>query len=333
MTSTEPASTDRTLLGEETAMKKSGVKNLTLFAILLVVFFWCVNPSLIPFVGDETRAILRASLGEAFGSGEVGTFGLSLPRLLTLLAVLALTASSYMAARFILGKIKWKGNRSRTIAGLALNVCKYAAVLVSIFWGLSVLGVNTTVMFASVGIIGLIVGFGAQSLIEDIITGVFIIFESQFNVGDIIVLDDFRGTVLRIGVRTTVIQDSGGSVKIINNSDIRTLQNRSLDLSLAICDIGIAYDQDILAVETLLSESLPRLRDAFPGLMVEAPACIGVQRFEGPAVILRIVAKVKEVDVYDVQRILNRELKLLFDANGVKSPFLKPAIGSPQAVK
>jgi small conductance mechanosensitive channel len=152
-------------------------------------------------------------------------------------------------------------------------------------------------------------------------------------VGDIIVLDDFRGTVLRIGVRTTVIQDSGGSVKIINNSDIRTLQNRSLDLSLAICDIGIAYDQDILAVETLLSESLPRLRDAFPGLMVEAPACIGVQRFEGPAVILRIVAKVKEVDVYDVQRILNRELKLLFDANGVKSPFLKPAIGSPQAVK
>jgi small-conductance mechanosensitive channel len=305
-------------------MKKINVKTPGLFVVLLAVFVWIINPSLIPFINGGTRETIRSTLRETFGGGDFGALGLSLPRLFVLAAVLALMAVVYMAVRFILEKISWKGNRSRTIAGLVLNVCKYGTVLVAIFWGLSVLGVNTTAMFASVGIIGLIVGFGAQSLIEDIITGVFIIFESQFNVGDIIVLDDFRGTVVRIGVRTTVIQDGGGSMKIINNSDIRTLQNRSLDLSVAICDIAIAYEQEIPPVESLLGETLLKIRDAFPDIMTEVPVYVGVQRFEGPAVILRIVTRVHEADVFAAQRILNRELKLLFDANGIKSPFLKP---------
>jgi moderate conductance mechanosensitive channel len=304
-------------------MKKFHWKNLILFAVLLAVFVWIVNPSLIPFISSDTRAGISNALHETFGGGGFGVLGITLPRLFTLAAVLALIAVAYMALRFILEKVRWRGSRSRTIAGLALNVCKYASVLVAIFWGLSVLGVNTTAMFASVGIIGLIIGFGAQSLIEDIITGVFIIFEGQFNVGDIIVLDDFRGTVVRIGVRTTVIQDIGGSMKIVNNSDIRTLQNRSVDKTVAICDMSISHDQDIPAVETLLRESLPKIRDTFPDLMPEIPEYVGVQRFEGPSVILRVIIRVNEVDMYAVQRILNRELKLLFAANGVKNPFVK----------
>jgi moderate conductance mechanosensitive channel len=304
-------------------MKTIGWKNLILFVALMVLFAFLVSPSLIPFISDSTRKVIEATMHEAFGGGDFGAFGLSLPRLLTLAAVLALTTAVYMAIRFVLEKYHWKGNRSRTIAGLALNVSKYGAVLVAMFWGLSVLGVNTTAMFASVGIIGLIVGFGAQSLIEDIITGVFIIFEGQFNVGDIIVLDDFRGSVIRIGVRTTVIQDTGGSMKIINNSDIRTLQNRSMDLSVAICDIAIAYDQDIPVVEDLLGEALPKIRDAFPDIMKDVPAYIGIQRFEGASVVLRIVVKVLETNVYTAQRILNREVKLLFDANGIRNPFPK----------
>jgi small-conductance mechanosensitive channel len=304
-------------------MKKSGWKNLILFVVLLVLFVWLITPALIPFISDSTRKIIETTMHTTFGGGDFGAFGLSLPRLFTLAAVLALTTAAYMAIRFVLEKYHWKGNRSRTIAGLALNVSKYGAVLVAIFWGLSVLGVNTTAMFASVGIIGLIVGFGAQSLIEDIITGVFIIFEGQFNVGDIIVLDDFRGSVIRIGVRTTVIQDTGGSMKIINNSDIRTLQNRSMDMSVAICDIAIAHDQDLPTVEDLLGEALPKIKDAFPDILKEMP--VGIQRFEGASVVLRIVARVLETNVYTAQRILNREVKLLFDANGIRNPFPKTA--------
>ena len=129
----------------------------------------------------------------------------------------------------------------------------------ALVWGLTILGVNTGAVLAGVGIVGLIIGFGAQSLIEDIITGTFIIFENQYSVGDIIVLDDVRGTVRSIGVRTTVIEDDGGNLKVVNNSDIRNFQNRSRNTSLAIIVCAVSYDTDLRKLEQLMLDKLPFL--------------------------------------------------------------------------
>ncbi len=290
-----------------------------LVGILLVVF----NPQWIPFLSDETVAAIKSATHSAFysDSGEKGLMFITLPTIFNLIAAVATVLLITNILNIIIKRCMRKTNRSLTVASLLLSVVKYASVLVIIVWGLSILGVNLTGIFASLGILSLVVGFGAQSLIEDVITGVFIIFEGQYNIGDIIILDDFRGTVKKIGVRTTAIEDDGGNLKIVNNSDIRNLQNRSKNISLALADVGISYDESIERVEKLLLSAFPKMLADNPDIFVSAPEYRGVQELGDSAVILRIIARCKEENLYTAQRCLNREIKLLFDKNKVEIPF------------
>ena len=191
----------------------------------------------------------------------------------------------------------------------------------TVVWGLSILGVNATAVLAGVGIVGLILGFGAQSLIEDIITGAFIIFENQYSVGDIIILDDFRGTVRNIGVRTTVIEDAGGNLKVVNNSDIRNFQNRSRNNSVALVVVSVAYSTDLRKLEKLLQENLPKLKQEHPTLYLSTPRYLGVDQLADSGINLKFAVDVTESNVFAGQRMLARDLKILFDENGVEIPF------------
>ena len=125
-------------------------------------------------------------------------------------------------------------------------------------------GVQTPTLLAGAGILGLALSFGAQSLIEDVIAGLFIIFEKQFQVGDIIQAHSFRGKVTEIGVRTTTLVDVNGDVLIINNSDLRQTINTSANLSPAICDISIAYGEDLERVEKVILSNIEGLRKKIP---------------------------------------------------------------------
>lgn len=149
---------------------------------------------------------------------------------------------------------------------------------------------------------------GAQSLIEDIITGAFIIFEGQYVNGDIIILDDFRGTVRNIGVRTTTIEDAGGNLKIVNNSDIRNFQNRSRNRSVAICDVGVAYDTDLKRLDKILAEGLPKIYEAHRNIYQSAPVFLGVTALADSSVNLRFTVEVSEDNVFAAQRLAKRAL-------------------------
>lgn len=306
------------------------LKRLIVFAVLILLFIWLLNPSWIPFIGEETRDALSNELAGAFSSKSADSFGLTLPRVLTLFAVLAITWGVYLIVAFVFKHTTIRTARAKTICGLLQSFCKYAALLISIFWGLSVLGVNTTALFATVGIASLIIGFGAQSLIEDIFTGLAIIFEGQYNVGDILILDNFRGKVVSIGVRTTVLMDIGGNLKIVNNSDVRNLQNRSHELSAAICDVQIGYDEKLERVEKLIEKRLIELKKEQSQRFVGDISYLGVQELGSSGVTLRIVARVNEKSVFDAQRTLNREIKLLFDANNVTIPYTQITLHSDQ---
>lgn len=211
------------------------------------------------------------------------------------------------------------GRTVRTLAGSAL---RYLIMLVGLLWGLSILGVDVKALLAAAGVMALIIGFGAESLIADVVTGTFMLFEHQYEVGDIIVVDDFRGTVTQIGIRTTSITDTGGNVKIINNSDIRNLINRSSDSSFAVCDIGIPYQGYLFQAEEKLAEVLPALYQERPELFQDVPKYLGVQTLDNAndAVILRISAKVAERDIYSAQRLLNRTLLLAFEEASIPNP-------------
>lgn len=242
--------------------------------------------------------------------------------ILTVVLVIIALWLFYAIMKLILNStLAQKNARSRSIAALTIQTIKYLVVIIGVIWALRILGVDATAVLAGVGIIGLILGFGAQSLIEDIITGVFIIFEGKYSIGDIIVLDDFRGVVRDIGVRTTTIEDAGYNLKVVNNSDIRNFQNRSRKLSLAICEVSVAYDTDLRKLEKILAENLPLMLQPHHDLYVTAPRYLGVQELGDSGVLIKIVADVKEENIFAAQRMLNRDIRVLFAEKNIEIPF------------
>ena len=234
------------------------------------------------------------------------------------LSFLVITITHIM--RLLLRIIGLKCKRGKALASLLSSFAKYLGAIILIFAILGTLGVNTTVLLASAGILSLIVGLGAQPLIEDIFAGIFIVFEHSFEIGDIIIVDGFRGTVKEMGIRTTKIEDAGGDIKVINNSDIRTLINMTSKLSTAICDVSISYFDDIERVEKVLNENLKKIKEKCKSI-VNVPTYVRVQSLADSGVVLRIIAECNEMLRYQVQRDINREIKIIFDQNNITIPF------------
>ncbi|MBO4860258.1 MAG: mechanosensitive ion channel, partial [Clostridia bacterium] len=179
-------------------MKKNNVSRLVRLIVCLIAI------ALIIGVGTLTKIVSF----EEFKSIEINVSAI-LKVLVMALAVVAVEA----LLTFLLGLPNPKNHRIRSVLSMISSLIKYIAVIVILCWGLSILGVNVSTIVASVGILALIVGFSAESLIADMITGGFILFENQYNVGDIVEVDGFRGTVTSIGIRTTCITDLGGNVR------------------------------------------------------------------------------------------------------------------------
>ncbi|MBR5427614.1 MAG: mechanosensitive ion channel family protein [Clostridia bacterium] len=297
--------------------RRRGIGTLigAVIAIILIVFLlnpqWILNP-------DSAKSMQEITKEHFLIEGSLKISGV---RLLNVLLAVCIVWLLYIILRFLLDLIGKKNARVSTITTLVKSFLKYFAVIAAIIWGLGILGVNMTAVFAGVGIVGLALGFGAQSLIEDIITGFFIIFEGQYGIGDIIVLDDFRGIVRNIGVRTTVLEDAGGNLKIVNNSDIRNLQNRSRNASLAICEVDVSYNTDLKTLERMLPSELDRMLAEHPNLYLSAPEYMGVEDLGESGVRLRFCVSCNEENVFAAKRRLARDLRVLFAEKNVEIPF------------
>ena len=221
----------------------------------------------------------------------------------------------------ILGLPKPKSHRIRSVLSIISSLLKYVAGIVILCWGMAMIGVNVSTIVASVGIVALIVGFSAESLIADVVTGAFMLFENQYNVGDIVEVDGFRGTVTNIGIRTTSISDAGDNVKIINNSAMRNILNRSDKPSRSVCDIGIPYGTDIEKLEEQIPGLMQSIYEKRSETMKKPPEYLGIQTLADSAVILRFAVEVSEKDIYSCARIMNRELLLGFRKLGIECPF------------
>ena len=296
-------------------------KKLIQIIVILALLAFLLIPSINPFLDDAGKAAVSAQIQDTFGGLLGGTGMLTPARLICAVAVVLLV---WLVSNLIIAALSYFAEKKRSVrsmVGLFISLTKFVGCIVAIVWALAILGVNLTGIFASLGIVSLIVGFGAQSLIEDAVTGMFIIFEGQYHVGDIIVLDGFRGTVKRIGVRTTCIQDGAGNQKIVNNSDIRNVQNRSNCSSLAVCDLCVSYDADIRKIEKVLEETFPVIHAKYSNLFLSAPRYLGVESLGESSVVMRIVAEVTEENFFLGYRTLNREMKLMCDRNNIEIPF------------
>ena len=251
------------------------------------------------------------------------------PALLKTIQIVTIGGLLSMLVRFLLTKSFARTNRGKTIVKLLNSFIKYLIAIIEIMMILNAWGVDTTTLLASAGILSLIIGLGAQSLISDIIAGVFIVFEGEYQVGDIVIIDGWRGTVDEIGIRTTKIIDWQGNIKIINNSAIASIINQSKELSVTTCVVAIDYRESIPRVELIIKNNLDKIREAIPEI-VDGPYYKGVDSLGESSVNLLFIATVKETDYYVVQRALNREVKMLFDANNVSIPFPQVTLNQPE---
>lgn len=223
----------------------------------------------------------------------------------------------------ILGFFKPKSHRARSIISLTSSLMKYLAFIVILCWGLTIIGVNITTIIASIGILALIVGFSAESLIADVVTGTFMLLENQYNVGDIVEINGFRGIVTSIGIRTTCITDSGDNVKIINNSEMKNILNRSDNSSRAVGDISIPYETDLTALEKKLPALMQEIYDRNSATLNGLPVYLGVQALEASGILLRFIVEVDEKNIFSAGRLLNRELLLGFKKLGIECPYTR----------
>ena len=222
---------------------------------------------------------------------------------------------------WLLGNIHGKSNRANTLLKVTANLLKYIAAIVIVCGVLALMGVDIITIVAGLGVIALIIGFGAESLISDVVTGMFILLDNQYNVGDIIEVNGFRGTVTEVGIRTTSLVDVGGNVKIINNSEMKNILNRSDNISRSISDFPVPYGTDIEALEQKIPAMMSAIYARHTDVMLTEPRYIGVQELGQSSVNLRFVVEVGEKDIFNGARILNRELFVEMRRAGIECPF------------
>ena len=222
---------------------------------------------------------------------------------------------------YLLSLTKPENRRAKTVTSIVANMLKYIAAIVIFCGVLTILGVNIATIIASIGVIALIIGFGAESLIADVVTGMFILLDNQYNVGDIIEVGGFRGTVSDIGIRTTCVTDPGGNVKIINNSDMKNILNRSDKNSKAVAVFPVPYDTDIPALEEKIPAMLDGIFETHKDIFKAAPKYLGLEALSASSVDLKFIVEVDEKDIYSGARLLNRELFVGMRKLGVECPF------------
>ena len=298
--------------------KKRGAKAYIIFVIVALITLVLTNPKWLPLPASLRAALTVTERENLILNHDVKT---TVAQLITVVVAICIVWLVYRILCFILRLVGKRGKRAYTITEMCCGLLKYVAVIVAVVWSLTILGVDAGAVLAGVGIIGLIIGFGAQSLIEDIITGAFIIFEDQYSVGDIIVLDDVRGVVRSIGVRTTVIEDDGGNLKVVNNSDIRNFQNRSRKSSLVIIICAVAYGTDLRQLEQVMLRKLPGSKNNHPDLYLTDIRYMGVEELADSGVNLKFSVQANEEKFFQAKRALNRDVKLLLDDNGFEIPF------------
>lgn len=208
--------------------------------------------------------------------------------------------------------------RMTTVGKLLKNMFSYAGYFIIGMLVLGEFGVQLAPLLAGAGVIGLAIGFGAQSLVKDIITGFFIIFEDQFAVGDVIQTGSFKGTVEVIGLRATRILSWTGEVHIIPNGMINEVTNFSMHNSIAFIDVSIGYEEDAEKAIAIIRRELERFEN---DNLVKPPEVLGIQTMLSTEVKVRITAECLPNTHPAVARALNAYIKKVLDGHGIDIPY------------
>jgi small conductance mechanosensitive channel len=216
-----------------------------------------------------------------------------------------------------------RARRVRTLGALIENVVGTFAIATAMLMILRELHVDVMPLLTGAGIAGLAIGFGAQSLVKDVISGFFMILENQIRVGDVALINGVGGAVEAVRLRTITLRDVEGTVHVFPNGSISTLANRTKDYSFAVLDVSVAYKEDTDRVVDVLRRVGADLYESpdFAGSLLEPLEIFGVDGFAESAVTIKIRFKTLPLKQWQVARELRRRIKQRFDAEGIEIPF------------
>jgi moderate conductance mechanosensitive channel len=213
---------------------------------------------------------------------------------------------------------KSNGKKSQTIYRLLLSLGKYVTWFIVILLILETFDVQTAPILASAGVLGIAIGFGAQSIVADMIAGFFILFEETFLVGDVIEVHGFRGEVMEIGLRTTKIRSWDGVLKIFTNADIKAVSNFSRYPSLAIVDFQVSYETNLSNLTNLMNEFIASYQH---DNAVEPPSFMGVVELADSGVTCRVVCRSLPNNHHAIGRDLRLQVKEFLNTKGIEIPY------------
>lgn len=212
--------------------------------------------------------------------------------------------------------------RANTIGLTLKKLVKYTLYFIGILMILEMFGIKTTSILATAGVGGLAIGFGAQSLVKDVITGFFILLEDQYAVGDYIQISSYEGVVEELGMRVTKLRDFSGELHIIPNGEIHVVTNRTRGAMRALVSVGIAYEEDIDRAIKVIERVSKEIRDTNQ-FVLEGPTVLGVVALDASSVVIRVVAKTEPMEQWGVERELMKKIKEAFDRENIEIPYSK----------
>jgi small-conductance mechanosensitive channel len=220
--------------------------------------------------------------------------------------------------------------RVQAVGSLLRSVSTFVVGLVAALTVMALIGIPLGPLIASAGVGGVALGFGAQSLVKDFLSGIFMIFEDQYGVGDVVDTGEAIGTIEEVSLRITRLRDFDGVVWYVRNGEIVRIGNRSQGYSAAWVDMPVSYQEDIRRVLELIREVCEAFAEDpdWDPKLIEAPTVLGVDSITGQTVTVKILAKCLPGENFAVQRELRARIKAAFDANDIKGPPLPPLQGA-----
>ena len=237
----------------------------------------------------------------------------------------------------IIFKKAFKGTPRRvTVGKLVYSIFRVVIWVAAVIAVLAVWGFNVGALIAGAGVLTLIIGLGMQSLIADVIAGIFLVCDGTLEVGDIVTIEDWRGTVQEIGIRTTKLINYSGDIRVCTNSTITTFINQSREKSYPIVYVGVPYGENLYNIEKLFKEKQEEIKARLPKV-ISGPDFMGVHELAASSVDLQFGAYCKEEDFFQVQRDMRGVIKQFLEENGILVPFPQIVLhtdnGDPVAVQ
>ena len=213
---------------------------------------------------------------------------------------------------------KIKQKKQATLMNFFINVLRVVFLILAALIILEIYGFKTSAIVTSLGAVTVVIGLAFQDMLKDFISGISFIFEDSYNVGDWVTINNFKGEVISIGMKTTRIKAYGGEILIINNGSITQVINHTAANSMAVVDVNVSYDSDIDKVEKVLNDLCKNIKlDNLKGKI----EVLGIENLGDSAITFRISAEVEAGTQYSVQRTLRKEVKLILDKNNIEIPY------------